>query len=43
MIDLSANYQIDNQQNLYAVVDNLLDKEHTATRQHGGLQVAKPR
>lgn len=43
IVDLSANYKIDNQQTLYAVVDNLLDKEYAATRQHGGLQVGKPR
>ncbi|MFT6268913.1 MAG: Fe(3+) dicitrate transport protein [Alphaproteobacteria bacterium] len=43
VVDMSANYQIDNQQTLYAVIDNLLDKEYAATRQHGGLQVGKPR
>jgi Fe(3+) dicitrate transport protein len=43
VVDLSANYKIDDQQSLYAVVDNLLDKEYAATRQHGGLQVGKPR
>lgn len=43
IVDLSANYKIDDQQTLYAVVDNLLDKEYAATRQHGGLQVGKPR
>jgi Fe(3+) dicitrate transport protein len=43
VVDLSGNYQIDNQQSVYAVIDNLLDKEYTATRQHGGLQVGKPR
>lgn len=43
VVDLSANYKIDDQQTVYAVVDNLLDKEYAATRQHGGLQVGKPR
>jgi Fe(3+) dicitrate transport protein len=43
IVDLSANYQIDDQQTLYAVIDNLLDKEYAATRQNGGLQVGKPR
>ena len=43
IVDLSANYKIDNQQTVYAVIDNLLDKEYVATRQHGGLQVGKPR
>jgi Fe(3+) dicitrate transport protein len=43
VVDISANYQIDDQQSLYAVVDNLFDKEYAVTRQHGGLQVGKPR
>jgi Fe(3+) dicitrate transport protein len=43
VVDISANYQIDDKQSLYAVVDNLFDKEYAVTRQHGGLQVGKPR
>jgi Fe(3+) dicitrate transport protein len=43
IVDLSVNYQIDNQQTVYGVIDNLLDKEYAATRQNGGLQVGKPR
>jgi Fe(3+) dicitrate transport protein len=43
VVDLSANYQIDDTQQIYAVVDNLLDEEYVATKRHGGLQVGKPR
>lgn len=43
VVDLSANYQIDDEQQVYLVVDNLLDNEYVATKRHGGLQVGKPR
>jgi Fe(3+) dicitrate transport protein len=43
VVDISANYQIDDKQSLYVVMDNLFDKKYVATRQHGGLQVGKPR
>ena len=43
VVDLSANYQIDDSQQIYAVVDNLLDEVYVATKRHGGLQAGKPR
>jgi Fe(3+) dicitrate transport protein len=43
IVDISANYQIDEKQSLYVVLDNLFDKEYAVTRQHGGLQVGKSR
>jgi Fe(3+) dicitrate transport protein len=43
VVDISANYQIDEEQSLYAVLDNVFDKEYAATRQHGGLQIGKSR
>lgn len=43
LMDVSANYQLDNKQTVYLVIDNLTDKEYIATRQHGGIQVGKPR
>lgn len=43
LADLSASYQIDTLQTVYLVIDNLTDKEYIATRQHGGIQVGKPR
>ncbi|MFT4993533.1 MAG: Fe(3+) dicitrate transport protein [Paraglaciecola sp.] len=43
VVDLSAYYQIDDDQQVYAVVDNLLDEKYVATKRHGGLQVGKPR
>ncbi len=43
IVDISANYQIDEKQSLYIVLDNLFDKKYAVTRQHGGLQVGKSR
>lgn len=43
IVDISANYQIDEKQSLYIVLDNFFDKEYAVTRQHGGLQVGKSR
>lgn len=43
VVDLSANYAIDNDQSLYAVIDNLLDKDYVSTKRHGGIQTGKPR
>jgi len=43
VVDLSANYQIDEKQSLYVVLDNVFDKEYAATRQHGGVQIGKSR
>lgn len=43
IVEVSANYQIDEKQSLYVVLDNFFDKEYVATRQHGGLQVGKSR
>jgi Fe(3+) dicitrate transport protein len=43
VVDLSANYQIDDEQQIYLVVDNLLDNDYVATKRHGGLQLGKPR
>lgn len=43
LVDLSASYDISEQQQLYMVVDNLFDKEYVATRRHGGIQSGKPR
>ena len=42
-MDVSANYMLDNKQTVYLVIDNLTDKDYIATRQHGGIQVGKPR
>ncbi|MDC8830819.1 TonB-dependent receptor family protein [Alteromonas gilva] len=42
LVDVSANYMLDNHQTIYAVIDNLTDEEYIATRQHGGIQVGKP-
>ncbi|XOV77770.1 MAG: TonB-dependent receptor family protein [Aestuariibacter sp.] len=41
--DVSANYSVADNQQIYAVIDNLFDKEYVATRRHGGIQVGKPR
>lgn len=43
VVNLSAKYDIDNVQQVYAVIDNVLDKNYIATRQHGAIQVGKPR
>lgn len=43
IVDLSANYQINQSHSVYAVVDNLLDKEYVSTVRHGGVQSGKPR
>lgn len=43
LMDVSANYMLDNKQTVYLVIDNLTDKDYIATRQHGGIQVGKPR
>jgi Fe(3+) dicitrate transport protein len=42
VIDLSAKYEIDETQQVYAVVDKLLDEEYVATKHHIGIQVGKP-
>ena len=43
IVNLSAKYNIDNAQHIYAVIDNVLNKNYIATRQHGAIQVGKPR
>ena len=43
VVNLSAQYSIDNTQQIYAVMDNVLDKTYIATRQHGAIQTGKPR
>ena len=41
--DISLNYELTPNQRVYAVVDNLFDETYVATKQHGGIQVGKPR
>ncbi|MET1218332.1 MAG: TonB-dependent receptor [Glaciecola sp.] len=43
LVNVSAQYTIDRQQQVYMVMDNITDKTYIATRQHGGIQVGKPR
>lgn len=43
VVNLSAQYTIDRNQQVYLVVDNFTDETYVATRQHGGIQVGKPR
>ena len=43
VVNLSAQYTLDRNQQVYMVVDNITDETYIATRQHGGIQVGKPR
>ncbi|RUO19701.1 TonB-dependent receptor [Aliidiomarina iranensis] len=43
IFDMSARYQIADNQSVYLTVDNLTDKTYATTRMHGGVMVGKPR
>lgn len=43
VLDVSAKYQLATNQQLYANIDNLLDKTYVANRANGGIQPGKPR
>ena len=43
VMNLSAQYTLSEGQQVYMVIDNVTDEEYIATRQHGAIQVGKPR
>lgn len=43
VVDFSAHYSLDEQQELTLNIDNLFDKTYAATRTHGSIMVGKPR
>lgn len=43
VVNVSAQYSIDDTQQVYAVIDNAFDTTYIATRQHGAIQTGKPR
>ncbi len=43
VIDLSAHYNIANNQEITLNIDNILDEEYVSTKTHGSIMVGKPR
>ena len=43
VVDFSAHYTLDKQQEITLNIDNLFDKTYAATRTHGSIMVGKPR
>ena len=42
VLDLSANWQLNDNAELFAKVDNLLDEEYVASRRPSGVRPGKP-